>query len=120
MTRDIGPIAEPLDLLGRWDGADLAIVVDALRSGSDPGAVRVVELTEDSARTCSTSTHGIGLFGVLRLARAIDQAPTRVVVVGVEGVDFGNGKGLSPAVDAAIPEAVGIIVDLIKEVDVCA
>ncbi len=32
-TIDIGPVVDPLDLLGRWDGADLAIVVDALRSG---------------------------------------------------------------------------------------
>ncbi len=119
-TRDIGPIVDPLDLLGRWDRADLAVVIDALRSGSVPGTVRVVDLGEVSATAGSTSTHGIGLSGVLRLARAVDQAPARVVVVGIEGVDFGQGRGLSPAVDAAIPEAVGIVVDLIKEVYACA
>lgn len=28
-VHDVGPQVDPLDLLGRWDGADLAIVVDA-------------------------------------------------------------------------------------------
>jgi hydrogenase maturation protease len=119
-TRDIGPIVDPLDLLGRWDGADLAIVIDALCSGSIPGSVRVVDLTAKGASTSTTSTHGINLSGVLRLARVVDQAPARVIVVGIEGTDFGKGTGFSPAVDAAIPEAVGVVVDLIKEVYACA
>jgi len=118
-TIDIGPIVDPLDLLGRWDGADLAIVVDAIRSGGVPGTVRVLDLTGWSSPGV-TSTHGIGVVGVLRLARALDQAPARVVVVGIEGEDFGRGTGLSPAVDAAIPAAVRSVVDLIKEVQACA
>ncbi len=121
-THDIGPLVDPLDLLGRWDRADLAIVIDAMRSGAAPGTVRVLELT--GAATSSvpgvTSTHGIGVPGVLRLAQAIDQAPGRVIVVGIEGEDFGRGPGLSPAVDAAIPVAVRRVVDLIKEVQACA
>jgi hydrogenase maturation protease len=119
-TRDIGPIVDPLDLLGRWDDADLAVVIDAVRSGARPGSVRVVDLTTESPGPSPTSTHGIGLTGVLRLAQTIDQAPARVVVVGIEGDDFGRGVGLSPAVDAAIPVAVRRIVDLIKEVGTCA
>jgi len=67
-----------------------------------------------------TSTHGIGVAGVLRLARALDRAPRRVVVVGIEGEDFGRGTGLSPAVVAAVPAAVRRIVDLIEEVQACA
>ena len=43
--RDIGPISDPLDLLGVWDGADLVVVVDAVRSGAPPGTVQVVELS---------------------------------------------------------------------------
>jgi hydrogenase maturation protease len=121
-TRDIGPVVDPLDLLGRWDRAHLAIVIDAMVSGSAPGTVRVLELTgtAESSSPGVTSTHGISLSGVLRLAEAIDQAPGRVVVVGIEGDDFGRGLGLSPAVDAAIPAAVRTVVDLIKEVQACA
>jgi hydrogenase maturation protease len=119
-TRDIGPIVNPLDLLGRWDDADLAVVIDAVCSGARPGTVCVVDLTTLSPGPGPTSTHGISLSGVLRLAQAVDQAPARVVVVGIEGDDFGRGMGLSPAVEAAIPVAVRRVVDLIKEVRTCA
>jgi hydrogenase maturation protease len=127
---DIGPLADPMDLLGLWDGADLVIVVDAVRSGAVPGTLHLVELdgAEDGgsagagapAVSGATSTHGIGLAGVLRLARAVGQAPRRVVVVGIEGAEFGFGDGLSPQVAAAVPEAVRRVVETMEEVGLCA
>jgi hydrogenase maturation protease len=119
-TLDIGPIVDPLDLLGRWDGADLAIVIDAVRSGAAPGTVRVVDLARQAGDLGVTSTHGISLSGVWRLAQAVGQAPARVVVIGIEGEDFGRGVGFSPAVGAAIPVAVRRVLDVIREVRVCA
>ncbi len=122
---DIGPMTDPLDLLGAWDRADLAIVVDAVRSGAAAGTLHVVDLPDDpdagmTARPSgSTSTHGIGLAGVLRLARAVGQAPLRVVVVGIEGEDFDRGVGLSPPVEAAVPGAVRRVVDLMGEAGAC-
>jgi len=123
--RNIGPVTDPLDLLGAWDGAELAIVVDAVRSGMVPGTLRVLELTaagggRPAGPSGATSTHGVGLAGVLRLAHAVGQAPARVVVVGIEGQDFGRGLGLSPAVDATVPGAVHRVVELINEVRPCA
>jgi hydrogenase maturation protease len=128
---DVGPLSDPLDLLGLWDGADLAVVVDAVRSGAVPGTVRVVEMGTGAAPgggegtgpegvDGATSTHGIGLAGVLRLARATGRAPRRVVVVGVEGAEFGYGVGLSPAVEAAVPAAVAQVARLVGEVRSCA
>lgn len=130
---DVGPFSDPLDLLGAWDGAELSIVVDAVRSGGAPGTVSVVELqpvdvlaagagrvTGATGATGATSTHGIGLAGVWRIARAIGQAPARVVVVGIEGADFSNGDGLSPPVEAAVPHAVDHVLELIGEVRPCA
>jgi hydrogenase maturation protease len=61
------------------------------------------------------STHGIGLAGVLRLSRALGQAPQRLVVVGIEGERFDLGQGLSEKVEAAVPEAVQRVVELIRE-----
>jgi hydrogenase maturation protease len=119
-VHDVGPQVDPLDLLGRWDGSDLAIVIDATRGGGVPGAVQVVDLAATSEHPGATSTHGISLSGVLRLARAVGRAPARVVVVGIEGGDFGKGKGLSPAVTAAVPFAVGKVVELIEEAQRCA
>jgi hydrogenase maturation protease len=141
-VRDVGPVADPLDLLGRWDDADLAVVVDALRSGDVPGTLRSIELPAGGGATPrehaadgvppssadvrlpggppATSTHGIGLAGVIRLARAVGRAPGRVVVVGIEGDDFSQGIGLSPAVAAAVPRAVALVTRIIEEERRCA
>ena len=122
----IGPLADALDLLGEWDDADLAVVVDAVHSGQVPGTLTTVELVDGSGSELpgghrgSSSTHGIGLAGVLRLARAVHRAPGRVVVVGIEGDDFSQGTGLSPAVQAAVPAAVSRVVDLIGGDTPCA
>jgi hydrogenase maturation protease len=125
----IAPLSDPLDLLGRWDGTDLAIVVDATRSGEPAGTVRTRELEtfdppsgeSSSARLNGrASTHGLGLDDVLRLARSLGSAPGRVVLVGVEGSAFGLGEDLSPAVAAAVQEAAQAVLDMINEADQCA
>lgn len=127
-ARDVSPLSDPLDLLGHWNGAELVIVIDAVRSGRAPGTIRVVAIDVEArdqdfetvdAGGGTTSTHGVGLEGVLRLARAIGQAPKRLVVVGIEGERFGVGEGLSPAVEAAVPAAVRAVVDLTRAVSRC-
>ena len=113
----VGPFGDPLDLLGPWDGASLAVVIDATRSGAPAGTVRVYDLDADVAGapgpTAPASTHGLGVLGALRLARAVGTAPARVLAVGIEGVDFGQGVGLSPAVARAVPVAARRVLELI-------
>jgi len=124
---DARAVRDPLDLLDRWGGADLAIVVDALRGGDPPGTVRVLRLEApdpspdpapgggESRGHRARSTHGIGLARVLRLARTLGAAPKAVAVVGVQGEDFGDGSGLSDPVSAAVPRAVAQVVRLIDD-----
>jgi aldose 1-epimerase len=113
-----GPLGEPLDLLGSWDGADLAIVVDAVRSGAPPGTLTLDwlgvpgGLDPQPGDSRSPSTHGLGVADVYRLARAIGQAPPLVAVVGIEGQDFSHGEGLSAAVQVGISEAVNVVMAL--------
>jgi hydrogenase maturation protease len=114
---DIGPLGEPLDLLGRWDDADLVVVIDAVRSDRAPGTIALLELDgldADDAAASVTSTHGIGLVGALRIARAIGQAPQRVVVVAIEGAAFDAGVGLTPSVADAVGLATTQIVELVE------
>jgi len=106
----LGPFASPLELLGSWDGAELAVVVDAVHAEAEPGALIVTEIDtraahDDGGDLGGASTHGIGLAGVLRMARALGEAPRRVVLVGVVGEDFGVGCGLSPATRSAVEGA---------------
>ncbi len=116
-------ISEPLDLIGAWDDADLAVVVDATRSGSPPGTVQLVDLGtgEDAGSSAGpVSSHGMDLPRVLRLARTMGHPPRRVVVVGIEGENFADGLGLSPAVEFAVTEAGDLVLQVIDEVSSCA
>jgi hydrogenase maturation protease len=130
--RVVAPLADPLDLLGYWEGAALAVVVDATRSDLVPGTISRIELggsePQEGAGSDShsgpalgrSSTHGIGLVGALRLARVVNQAPARTVVVGVEGEDFGQGSGLSPSVAASVDKAAVCVLELVEEASKCA
>jgi hydrogenase maturation protease len=115
-----GPFGDPLDLLGEWDGATLAVVVDAVRTGAAPGTVTVVELGDHTSERPTGSTHTVGVAAALRLARAVDRAPRRVVAVGIEGEDFGDGIGLSDAVASSVEEAASRVLDVVAGSAPCA
>ncbi|MDE3085204.1 MAG: hydrogenase maturation protease [Acidobacteriota bacterium] len=124
---DVGPVVDPLDLLGRWDDSDLVVVVDAVRAELPAGTVVVEALAGDSPSAGGdtgagsvTSSHGIAVPGVLRLARAVGRAPGRVVLVGIVGSDFASGTEMSLAVRAAVPEAARRVLEIVAEARPCA
>jgi hydrogenase maturation protease len=107
---------EPAGLLDAWDAADLAIVVDAVRSsGVDPGHVHRVEITESRypASTPTVSSHGIDPGDVVELARALGRLPRRLVLYGIEGANFAPGLGLSTEVGASVN---GLVTRVLNEV----
>jgi hydrogenase maturation protease len=92
-------------LLETWSGMEVAIVVDAIRSGRRPGEVRWIQL--DPSRPMGgwrspTSSHALGLAGAVELARALGRLPDRLVLVGIEGAGAAAGDPLSPAVAEAV------------------
>ena len=99
---------EGASLLEAWAGAEVAIVIDAVRGGACPGTVVRFEPPGDPLpRTfASTSTHAFGLPDAVELGRTLGRLPRRLIVYGVEGTDFTAGEGLSPAVEAAVPAVV--------------
>jgi hydrogenase maturation protease len=94
---------EPSELLTLWTGADLAIVVDAVRTAAvHPGRVHCRELAD--ARPVNgrpASTHRVDLGDAVALALAVDRLPARLVLYGVEVAETAYGPGLSPAAEAA-------------------
>jgi hydrogenase maturation protease len=117
----VDALGDPIDLLGVWDGCDLAVVVDATRSGVPPGSIRIVELDDAAAVLPSiSSTHGLGVAAVLALSRAVGRAPRRVVLVGIEGTDFTMGQGLTSVVGRSVDEARDAVLSLIAEATPCA
>jgi hydrogenase maturation protease len=94
---------EPTRLLEAWEGADLAVVLDAV-PGTAPGRVRRIEPKTLSPGT--SGSHGLGAGDAVELGELLDRLPERLVIFGIEGANFAFGPGLSPAVRAAIPEVL--------------
>ena len=106
---------EPSRLLDAWEGADVALIVDASSSGGVPGTVHRFDAAAGGvpARVFRSSTHAFGVGEAVELGRALGRLPARVVVYGVDGAAFVAGEGLSAPVEAAVGEVVdAVLVDL--------
>lgn len=114
-VRVCAELADPTELLELWAGAPLAVLVDAVVSGAAAGTVtrRAVDELQDAA---AVSSHGMDIASMVRLGRALDRLPAELVVITVEAADTGHGAGLTPAVAAAVPDAVGAVLALLGEV----
>ncbi|MCX4744786.1 hydrogenase maturation protease [Kitasatospora sp. NBC_01287] len=105
---------DPARLITLWEGADLAVVVDAAHAHPGrPGRVHRLELDGGpwSPAAASTSSHGLGLGEAVELARVLDRLPGRLVVYAVEGTDTSPGTGLSAPVAAVVDPLARRIAD---------
>ena len=108
---------EPTRLLDLWAGLDTVVVVDAIRGGTSPGTLHRVDPGDDPLPRDLrlASTHAMGIGDALELGRTLGQAPRRVVVLGIEGVAFGIGEELTPAVAARLDDLVAAVLREVEE-----
>jgi len=108
---------EPTRLLDAWDGADAALVVDAVASGGEPGTVHRFDASAEPipARVFRSSTHAFGIAEAIELSRALGTLPPRIVVYGIEGAAFTAGEGLTVPVEAAVGRAAEAVLDDIRD-----
>ena len=105
---------EPSRLLDAWCDLDMAVVVDAARSGASPGTIHVWDDLPDLPVASSiTGSHALGIAHAVALGRALDRLPTRLIVIAIEVDDTSSGQGLSAAVAAAVDGAVDTIVQMV-------
>ncbi len=110
-----------LEFLDLWPGSRFCLVVDAVRTGAAPGTVHSLNLgANPPSWTRGGSTHGLGVAEALLLAQQLGRAPDKVLLVGIEGGEFGQGVGLSPAVERAVDPAAGRVWELLGELLPCA
>jgi hydrogenase maturation protease len=81
------------------------IILDAVALGAPPGTVHVLQGDGISAHHAVTA-HGSNALELLAAARLLGDLPPSVTIIGVEPACIRTGIGLSPAVEAAIPEAL--------------
>jgi hydrogenase maturation protease len=106
--------AEPAAILDAWDGADVAVLIDAaVDVDLVPGRVRRWAVA-DLAVSDPLSSHDLDLRQTYELGLALDRVPQSAVVITVDAADTTHGSGLTPAVAAALPEAVERVLAVIK------
>jgi len=114
-------LLDPTGATAAWDGV---VVIDAVRSGTAPGTVTVLDVGSDGQDLRSlgarldpgpAGTHGFGLAGAIELARVLDRLPPRVVVVGIEAVGFDHGAPLAAAVGDAVPRAIEEVLVAVRQ-----
>jgi hydrogenase maturation protease len=82
--------------------------VDAAQMGSAPGSWQRLSLDDLSSEAVQPflSLHEPGVVEGLNLGRALKTLPEEVILYCVEPECIDNGTGLSPVVEAALPELV--------------
>jgi hydrogenase maturation protease len=98
-----------LGLLDLLEGAQTAILVDAVKSDAKPGTVHTVGLEDVEAFAAgSGSAHGFGVAETLALAKQVspDSLPEQIILLGIEIQHMDLGQPMSSAVRASIPRAV--------------
>lgn len=100
------------DLIGLMEGARAVTLIDAVRSGRNPGMIHRLDASDSpiGVRTFLRSSHALGISDALELARTIRVLPPRVIVFGIEAGNTGAGQALSSPVAKALDEIVGQII----------
>ena len=104
-------------LLDDLQGEENLIVIDAVQLGAAPGTVHVLawDAIPASGGT-AVSLHGLGIREAVAVGRMLypEIMPRRIYLVGIEGRRFDQlGEEMTPAVAAAIDEAVSQVLRLI-------
>jgi hydrogenase maturation protease len=94
------------------DAPSLLLVADAVRRDAAPGTLYLIEPAAVAARDVApqmADAHGMSVEGVFAALRALGGVPPRTMIVGCEPASLDEGMGLSPAVQAAVDGAAGMI-----------
>jgi hydrogenase maturation protease len=100
---------------------DAVIFVDTTQRGDPPGTLYLIEPMVELSGEVTLDTHGMDPVKVLKLARVMGARPTRTYVVGCEPERIPEGDDpdvlmeLSASAQAAVPEAVAMVVDLVHQ-----
>jgi hydrogenase maturation protease len=104
------------------DGYETTILVDAYPHGQSPGTVSLVEpdLSKlGEAQPDVVDAHGMNPLNVIRMAVAMHGKLNNILLVGCEPATFGPEEGqmgLSETVQAAVDEAVNMVVSVVEKI----
>jgi hydrogenase maturation protease len=93
-----------LELIDDWALADRVVLVDAVLSGAAPGTIYYIEVHDQPipAYLFHYSTHDFNVSDSIELARLLGKLPRRLIVYGIEGMEYGQGTSVSQEVAEAV------------------
>jgi hydrogenase maturation protease len=103
------------------DGYGATILVDTTARGNPPGTLYLIEPDQEELAKLGAEVpdgHGLGPLQVLRMVQSAGGDIARLYLVGCEpgALETEDGQiGLSEPVQAAVPQAAGMIRTLVKE-----
>ena len=100
-----------LELLAEVQDCSCLLLLDALDVGESPGTV--IKMTLDDLRGLpgAASVHQIGLGDLLATLPLISDAPTEVVLLGIQPAETDWGIELSPQVEAKLGDLVDAAIE---------
>lgn len=98
-------------LVDAWKDYDHVIVADAVVTGEQTGTLHRREplACPLPRHWFGVSSHQLGIVEAIELGRAMKRLPPRMAFIGLEARDFGQGEGLTPAVEQALTIAAEVI-----------
>ncbi len=108
---------DPTALVQTWDGYRVAVVIDSILTGAEPGTltVRQAGAAADPLPTHAFTaagrggSHAFGIAGAVELSRTLGTLPEQLAIVGVEAASFDHGPMSDPVI-AAIDDAVATVI----------
>lgn len=104
-----------MDLLDALSSRSHIVIVDAVRTGAEPGTiVRLAGAEVPALFSNRISPHQLGISDVLAILRLIDQEPRHLALIGIVPADLDLGLTLSDAIAAKVDEMVELVADELR------
>ena len=104
-----------MDLLDALSSRSHIVIVDAVRTGAEPGTIVQLSGTDVPALFSNRiSPHQLGISDVLAILRLIDQEPRHIALIGIVPVDLDLGLALSGAIAAKVDEMADLVADELR------
>ena len=102
-------------------GSDALVILDASRQGGEPGTLSVMEAEREDFPDAiedgeNIDPHGMDPKTMLRFVKAVGGWPGKVVIIACEPGEVDEvGMGLTPKVEAAMEQALALVLETIEE-----
>lgn len=99
-----------MDLLDALAGRSHVVIIDAVRTGAEPGTVVRLEAEQVPALFRNRiSPHQLGISDVLAALALMEEEPRHLALIGIVPASLDLGMALSPAVAARFDEMVEMV-----------